>query len=208
MQGLSYRFSNEYNEHRFMYTSAVDEATEIFLSDIDGSNTSVIARVHATIHSQVNEFKVKLSFLLMDKITERMPLVKVDAKALDIPKKNISLADSSYETPGNDLSLESSVFWDLLCIGQIKLARHLPVLQKPKPGWIVGGNAPMSRTQENLKGKVFCAVVQPPALQHQIERFWKVEECLPIPKMSEEEIRCEEDFKTTYAEGCIRTIHR
>lgn len=115
--------------------------------------------VSTMIHSTVNEFKVKLPFLVMTRITERVPSRRVELAELNIPK-NIRLSDRRFGEPGEvDILLGGGIFWDLLCVGQIKLGRSLPVLQKTKLGWIVAGNIPTTSDRSNQVCAASCAIV-------------------------------------------------
>lgn len=69
-----------------------------------------------------------------------LPAVSFDPSVLNIPN-NISLADPTfYKNDRIDMLLGSTVFWGLLCIGQIHLGKNLPILHKTKFGWIIAGS--------------------------------------------------------------------
>lgn len=54
----------------------------------------------ATIQLRLQTFKKGLLFLVMDKITEQLPMIKLDNNNFKIPQQ-LQLADPSYHTPGN-----------------------------------------------------------------------------------------------------------
>ncbi|XP_018405553.1 PREDICTED: uncharacterized protein LOC108781929 [Cyphomyrmex costatus] len=168
------------------------------LSGIGCSQASTLGSTRAFIHSTVNEFKVELSFIIMNCITEPMPSIKIDKDALKIPE-NVQVADTFFDKPREvDILLGSRIFWDLLCIGQIKLGRNLPILQKTKLGWIIGGNAPISHSKEESSRIILKATVQDPKIEQQLKRFWELEECVPTTYFTPEEIQCEKEFEDTY----------
>ncbi|RLU21169.1 hypothetical protein DMN91_006519 [Ooceraea biroi] len=171
----------------------------IVLSGIGCKHTNTLGSVQANIYLTVNEFKTKLSFAVMDRITEPMPSIQLNKESLGIPS-NIKIADEVFELPGDvDILLGSGVFWDLLCIGQIKLGRNLPVLQKTKLGWIIGGNAPIIYQQEVPRRTVLSVMGKEPGLEQQLERFWKLEECsLETSQWTQEQTQCEREFRSTY----------
>lgn len=109
-----------------------------------------------------------------------MPLVNLDVSVLKIPKNVLS--DPYFTIPADiDILLGSSIFWDLLYVGQIKLRRNLPILQKTKLGCIVGGNAPLTQIKaENSDHAVHGAIIKESDLHQQMERFWRIEECNPV----------------------------
>ncbi|XP_018402256.1 PREDICTED: uncharacterized protein LOC108779355 [Cyphomyrmex costatus] len=68
------------------------------LSGIGCSQASTLGSTRAFIHSTVNEFKVELSFIIMNCITEPMPSIKIDKDALKIPE-NVQVADTFFDKP-------------------------------------------------------------------------------------------------------------
>ncbi|XP_011705550.1 PREDICTED: uncharacterized protein LOC105460749, partial [Wasmannia auropunctata] len=115
---------------------------------------------------------------------------------------NIRLSDQQFGDPGEiDILLGGGVFWDLLCVGQIKLGRGLPILQKTKLGWIVAGGSPIIGSQSNGKSTALCTIIRDTELLQQIERFWTVEEGpsqIIKAKLTREESLCEEEFRDTH----------
>ncbi|XP_071575132.1 uncharacterized protein [Temnothorax nylanderi] len=152
-----------------------EQRIEVSLSGVGCGTADATGAVNTTIYSTVNEFKVKLRFLVMDRITEHAPSRRVDISALNIPK-NIKLSDRQFGEPGEiDVLLGGGVFWNLLCVGHVKLGRSLPILQKTKLGWIVAGNAPIPDDRTNRSKVALCAIVKEPDLYQQMEDFWVVE---------------------------------
>lgn len=106
---------------------------------IHGTQTIAVTETQATVISKVNAFKVRLKFSILPEIISQLPLSKINMHNLKIPEV-LTLADPPFHTPGKiDVLLGSSIFWDLLCVGQIKLGKTQPVAQKPKLGWIIAG---------------------------------------------------------------------
>ncbi|XP_066141168.1 uncharacterized protein [Euwallacea fornicatus] len=159
---------------------------------------------HATdisVASRTTAFKTKLSFLVVPKITEVAPQSYFDKLKLNIPDELV-LADPEFNVPSEiDMLLGCEVFLDLLCIGQLKLGRTLPTLQKTLLGWIIAGRVPhqqgrLGKTQSMMSN---CFLAQNP-LERGLEKFWLVEEANShsLSHMTEEERECEEHFiKTT-----------
>ncbi|XP_046748847.1 uncharacterized protein LOC124412775 [Diprion similis] len=140
----------------------------VALSGINLSQSRVNGSIDATIKSRINEYK------------------------------NINLADPTFNVPGRiDVLLGAGVFWQLLCVGQHVVSRNQPLLHKTKLGWIVSGNiAPTSQNKHTQNS--LCFITTDTNLQEQVERFWKIEEYSPSRKFSDEEKRCEEDFRANY----------
>lgn len=116
-----------------------DETINTTIVDIGNTPINAIKHVFATIQLRLHSFKKGLLFLVMDKITEQLPMIKLDDNNFKIPQQ-LQLADPSYHTPGNiDILLGASIFWNLLCNEQLHHSPKLSVLQKTVLGWIISG---------------------------------------------------------------------
>ncbi|KAJ8961538.1 hypothetical protein NQ318_014790 [Aromia moschata] len=163
---------------------------------INEASTNVSAIVRATIKSRHNAFQTELCFFILPKITEHVPNFSFDALELKIPG-NLKLADPSFNVRGEiDALLGAGIFWDLLCIGQIKLGPRQPILQKSKFGWVLSGPINIAPAQTKQISCNFCANNE---LESQLERFWKLEDVPEAAKYSREELECEKEFLETYS---------
>ncbi|XP_011858966.1 PREDICTED: uncharacterized protein LOC105556478 [Vollenhovia emeryi] len=152
---------------------------DVSISGVNLNRSTVKKSVHATIKSRVNEFKSNLSFLILDQITENLPMSGIDIQQITIPD-NIVLADTSFHKPGKiDILLGAGVFWRLLCVGQLHMSGGQLILQKTKLGWIVSGNILPTKMKHADTEIVTCGVA-----------FEKT--------LEEQEQLCEEEFKTTH----------
>ncbi|XP_011858303.1 PREDICTED: uncharacterized protein LOC105555871, partial [Vollenhovia emeryi] len=171
---------------------------DVSISGVNLNRSTVKKSVHATIKSRVNEFKSNLSFLILDQITENLPMSGIDIQQITIPD-NIVLADTSFHKPGKiDILLGAGVFWRLLCVGQLHMSGGQLILQKTKLGWIVSGNILPTKMKHADTEIVSCGVAFEKTLEEQVEKFWRIEEYTPTKKYSQEEQLCEEEFKTTH----------
>ncbi|XP_072395067.1 uncharacterized protein [Diabrotica undecimpunctata] len=133
--------------------------------------------------------------LIIPQICGQLPVCQIDASSLPIPA-NIRLSDPNFHTPSEvNILISASIFWDLLCVGQVKLGTEKPILQKTRLGWIISG--PLINTRVNSQQSTICG------LSHNIEtddlsRFWEIEECSGTKLQSPEELLCEEHFKSTF----------
>ncbi|XP_018400225.1 PREDICTED: uncharacterized protein LOC108777761 [Cyphomyrmex costatus] len=161
---------------------------------IDG--TTALTETYATIRSRINAFKVKLGFSVLPKITMNLSLTEINKRHLQIPS-SITLADPSFHTPGQvDLLLGSTIFWELLCVGQIKLEKNQPVAQKTKFGWIIAG--PITFESNNMSIVSASMSFYSEKIEDQLERFWKVEESAICPGRTENNEECENEFVQTH----------
>lgn len=159
---------------------------------------NISAQCKVNLRSMQTNFNCEVPCLVVETITDLMPHHVVDVSQLQIPA-NLPLADLDFNQPGKiDLLLGAGLFYELLCIGQIKLGRNLPTLQKTKLGWVVAG--PMSVVNNPLSKQNCLFAQSAPRLNNLIENFWKIEEdCYSCNNnYSKEELECEEDFVKTH----------
>ncbi|KAF2891508.1 hypothetical protein ILUMI_14664 [Ignelater luminosus] len=98
-----------------------------------------------------------LKALVIPKITEKLPSCILDMREFQIPS-NIKLADPTFYQPGPiDMIIGANLFWELLCIDQIK-RNNQPLLQKTKLGWIVSGGCGVPNSEEQPKQFAFFAL--------------------------------------------------
>ncbi|KAK9739440.1 putative peptidase (DUF1758) [Popillia japonica] len=124
------------------------------VSGISNGKTSIKHKVQITIKSIHNNFKTQISCLVLPSITDNIPSKSFSTQLIKIPS-SITLADPSfYQSRSIDLLLGASIFWQLICVGQIR-EKNCPVLQKTRLGWVVSGelnvgNVPHHNTQALL----------------------------------------------------------
>ena len=136
-----------------------------------GCSSSVINKtVSARISSIINNFNAKLEFLIVSEITGNIPSTSF-SPINDIPI-NIKLADPLYnESKPVDILIGNEIFWDLMCVGQIRLSKQGPVLQKTQLGWIIGGVVGCFNNQKTSS----CHVTNH-SLEQEVKRFWEIEQ--------------------------------
>lgn len=94
--------------------------------------------------------------------------------------------------------LGAEAFFDLLSIGQIRLGRELPRLQKTLLGWIVSGKF---NDPEESSAKLCGLNLEEDTLHQYMQRFWELEEVTGRKsKWTEEQTQCEAIFKETIEE--------
>ena len=69
----------------------------------------------------------------------------------------------------------ASLFYHLLCVGQIKLNKAEPTLQKTLLGWIIVGNINFPPSAQNTKE--ICRLVRNQELTKNLQKFWEIEHC-------------------------------
>ncbi|XP_072389396.1 uncharacterized protein [Diabrotica undecimpunctata] len=171
-----------------LHTTAIDFS----VYGINQTNSVVHLKTSLTFKSNTINFTRTISCLVMPEITGRLPSVTLNRESLNIPS-NVTLADPHFNVSSPiDILIGADTFWDLLCVGQIKLSHGQPTLHKTKLGWIVSGPIPfLSRNKTN------CHFSSNRNLENQLQKFWELEEFPRTKFFSEEELQCEKHFKET-----------
>ncbi|XP_011859817.1 PREDICTED: uncharacterized protein LOC105557242 [Vollenhovia emeryi] len=83
-----------------------------------------------TIQSRVNSFATPIDCIITNQITGQLPALTINRKNIAIPH-NIKLADPQFHVSSEiDLLIGADLFWQLLCVGQIKSLEDCPMLHK------------------------------------------------------------------------------
>lgn len=190
------------SQSSFLSRSFVDKLSipvtkvNINICGLNETESAVSGKVNVKVQSRINDFSLELSCLVIPLVTGSLPNFKVDSQNLNIPA-NVSLADPTFCTSGPvDMLIGADSFWDLLCVGQIKLGPNGPFLQKSKLGWIVSGKV---ARLNNLEGTTVCNFVKTEQIDRQLSRFWEIEEGVVRKPQSVEEIACEKHFVDTFS---------
>lgn len=156
--------------------------------------------VNINIKSTKSDFAVRHPFLIINRISGRIPSYSINIEHLNIPK-NIQLADSCFAESGKiDMLLGSSIFWDLICGERMKLGAGKPILHSTKLGWVVAGQTEgllWPDCQSKQKPVEVCNLVSNTSVQEQLEKFWILEDCPMEQVLTKDEQRCEEIFQNT-----------
>ena len=155
-------------------------------------SSDVTECITTSITSTNGVFKTDLSFLIIKKITSKLPTTKFNKSVLKIDE-GIRLADPNFNTPTEvDVLIGVQSFYDIIQSKRIKLGK-VNLIQS-KLGWIVSGS--ISALEPGVREESCCLNVNSSDKLHELmERFWKTEE-IPIGKfLKEEEVFCEEDFR-------------
>lgn len=142
--------------------------------EIKGINQQVSNALKITdleISSYFESFTTKLRCVVLPSVTQRVPNIKVNKGLYNIPK-NIRLADPQFNIPSEiDLLIGAEKFWDMICVGQIKLGDGKSVLQKTLLGWIVAGKVTSPRNNMSVSCNFSCMQ----ELDETLRKFWQIE---------------------------------
>ncbi|XP_018373384.1 PREDICTED: uncharacterized protein LOC108767792, partial [Trachymyrmex cornetzi] len=170
-------------------------ATSVPIYGLTQQLTRVRNSARIIIQSRITGFKRAIDCLVVEKITQDLPSNVVDSARLRIPK-GIQLADPQFDRPSKiDMLLGAEIFFDLLVVGTVKLAKNQPTWQNTLLGWIVSGKCTDSR---QLSSAAACNVATTEPLNTAITRFWQIESCERKHTRTPEERLCEEHFMKTH----------
>jgi len=148
-------------------------------------------KVNITAHHY--DYSLAITCLVIQEITGLLPSTKIRTENLQIPS-NITLADPAFYLPTRvDILLGADCFWNLLCVGQIKVGKEHLIMQKTRLGWIAAG--PFGNPSIN---KVHCNFSKCVDINNQLIRFWELEEGCNQRQLSKEERACETHFMQTH----------
>ncbi|GFV75020.1 integrase catalytic domain-containing protein [Trichonephila clavipes] len=165
------------------------------ITGINGITQASKYSANIEISNRDYTFARNVQFLLLPKITDAIPVSKLNISDLNIPA-SIELADSNFHMPGQiDILIGSELFFEILNPEQHYLQEGNVILQNTKFGYLVTGTLPQSQQQAN------CCLISEQSLDITVKKFFELESLLDDSKeitKSEEEIYCEEHFVSTY----------
>ncbi|XP_055591485.1 uncharacterized protein LOC129743475 [Uranotaenia lowii] len=163
---------------------------------IGQATVNVHYKVHAKITSRFNQIEFTLDCLVLPKLTVCLPSRNVNISDWKMPR-NISLADPKFNiTHGIDLLIGAELFFSLLESHQILLGEGLPLLQRTVLGYVVSGKSISQSVNTSICN---TAIMQPPDLNEQLERFWQVDNFDVGKALTADEKEVETHFEKTFS---------
>lgn len=145
--------------------------------------------------SRTSEFAATIECLVLPQITSNQPSCFLDRSQFIIPN-NIKLADPKFcESSTIDLLIGAAHFFELMSIGQIRMANHLPLLQNTRLGWVVAGQMLGSKQNDScLSLHIYTTEV----LEDQVQRFWKLDSVPDGSTATHFNHPCDKHFASTH----------
>lgn len=180
------------SEHACQLLNLKKYPVDLNVTGINQGMCKITQKVTITIKSRINNFTCNITCFVLPQITQALPAQTLNIKEFKVPP-NIKLADPFfYKSQTVDILIGASLFYDLLCVGQIK-EPHMPIFQKTKFGWIASGS--IVNQQLSNSNVSYLSVNQ---LDQRVEQFWKTDEFISNNKpRSAEEQFCETYFNET-----------
>ncbi|XP_053969222.1 uncharacterized protein LOC128870595 [Anastrepha ludens] len=153
------------------------------------------------LKSRISDFSTSITALVEKTITDNQPGCSVSTNEWSVPS-NIPLADPGFNLPQRiDLLIGAGLFFDLLCVGQIRLGSGLPLLQKTRLGWVLSGGGQQTPNLSSfvVRQKSSSGLIPSTRLDYLVRRFWEIEHIFePVSKASKEDLDCEAHFQGNY----------
>ncbi|XP_055623293.1 uncharacterized protein LOC129766719 [Toxorhynchites rutilus septentrionalis] len=170
------------------------------ISGIGSSTFRVSHSVSTTISSRISDYSVPMEFFVMKKVTEDQPSATIPIGDWNLPT-DIELADPGFNKRGAiDLLLGLEYFYEFLLLngGRVQIQRignGRPLFVNTVFGWVAAGKVNLGR----MNPVPVCHVAVDNSLEQKIERFWTIEEIQDVPRLTQEEIYCENHYKVTFS---------
>ncbi|XP_061706222.1 uncharacterized protein LOC133517094 [Cydia pomonella] len=134
-------------------------------------------RCSALIKSRQSTFVCDLDFVVLPRITQRLPENFISVNHLNIPS-SIKLADPTFNQPSQiDVLLGAEVFWAIIGTEKRPLGNNLPTLYNSELGWLIGGRMPTKGKPLNKTISCnFVATQSDTDLNSQLQKFWEYED--------------------------------
>lgn len=140
--------------------------------------------------SRVSNFDANLDFLILPKITNKLPLRSFDFDKSQLPP-NFELADPYFNQANKiDMLIGSEIYHDIVTGERVDLFEKFPPFQKTEFGYVLSGKINMVSNAEQA-----CSFITTlDEINNNIQRFWSVESIISPSTLSIEERECEQHY--------------
>nr|XP_044250696.1 uncharacterized protein LOC123003146 [Drosophila takahashii] len=146
------------------------------IRSVGDSLTHIKHLATTTIQSRITDCHFSLEFCVISHISYQ-PDSEIDISSWKLPTNTPLADDRFHESRRIDLLLGAEVFFHSLAVGQIKLAPHLPILQKTLFGWVIAG-----RCQQQQKQVSDCFMSSTVSIENHLQKLWELESVAASPE--------------------------
>ncbi|XP_033319066.1 uncharacterized protein LOC117216468 [Bombus bifarius] len=111
------------------------------------------------IQSRISDYQAELTFLVMNKISQVVPLDGIELSSLNLPEHIPLAVPTFYRSSDIDGLIGAQLFWDLLREGGVVSADQTLQLRNTELGWIVTGE--QQEKKQYLQGVQLTAMESP-----------------------------------------------
>ncbi|CAI6355602.1 unnamed protein product [Macrosiphum euphorbiae] len=125
----------------------------ISLAGIGSVTAKTGTTISTTMCSRLRDYEAYINFHVIDSITTKLPIHRVNINQLNIPDTiTYCLADPGFHEPGNiDVLLGAELFYEIL-IGEGKKTQEGTVLHNTCLGWVLTGSMPIANSHMCMPG--------------------------------------------------------
>ena len=129
------RIASEFRNQEICGSSRFRNAFIKFsICGVNGTVTSTNHMVGIKLQSRLNSYTMAIECIVTDRITGKIPTFSLGRDKFNLPR-NIRLADPRFHTSSDiDLLIGVDLFWNLICVGQVKSSDKHSTLQKTRLG--------------------------------------------------------------------------
>ncbi|XP_011860172.1 PREDICTED: uncharacterized protein LOC105557524 [Vollenhovia emeryi] len=147
----------------------------ISISGINCATSRATQTVRLRMQSRLNAFSFDVECIVTDQVTDKLPSFTIKRSDFNLPR-NLRLADPQFNISADvDALIGADLFWDLICVGQVKASQYRSTLQKTRLGWILAGRLG-NPTTSSQRIRSFHATVTNVKLHEQLSKFWRQED--------------------------------
>lgn len=163
------------------------------ISGVNDTVTHSSQSMRVSLYSRLNSYSI-VDCVVTDRVTDNIPAC-IKRKSAFLLSQNISLADPEFHVSSKiDILIRAKIFWDLICVGQIKASLSHPILQKTRFAWIMAGRLNTCGAQ-NQEALTLYVTVNNVDLHNELKRFWQLKEVRDnLNGYTLEEQSCERHF--------------
>lgn len=139
---------------------------------------------------------VNFNALILENITKRIPSNPVDTSKLSLPSK-LQLADPKFHEPSDiDILIGADIYGSIFLDG-IKQSQNGITARRTIFGWVLSG--PIIEATKSLRFNTSSSLCSHLNLEQTLKKFWEIESLDTTPKLTHEELQCEQIFASTYS---------
>lgn len=170
------------------------QSSNVSISGINNTVASCSQVARVRLQSRTGTFSSVLTCIVTDQVTDKLPAFTMKRSTFQI-SSNLQLADPRFNVSANvDILIGAELFWQVLCIGQVKVSPSHPTLQKTRFGWILAGRLNQSPSVVTRHVQSFHASITNAQLNEQLSRFWLLEAIEGSSNLTANEAFCEQHF--------------
>jgi len=146
--------------------------SSLSICGVNGTVTNHVIRIK--LQSRFNSYTAAIECIVTDRITGKIPTFSLGRDKFNFPR-NIRLADPRFHISSNIDLLIVDLFWNLICVGQVKSSDKHPTLQKTRLGWILADHLDNTISTAARVHSLHASVTNAELHEH-VSRAWQMDD--------------------------------